>query len=152
MTKSSHFVIALVLILGLAGCGSPATPAPPSGAPSTPAGALSITGSVAKPLSLTSEALKAMPSVKIKAEHPKLGMQEYTGVRLNALLDQAQPQSGAANLKLVAGDGFTSEVALADVRKCADCLLAFSGDKLDAVMPGQASNTWVRGLVAIEVK
>ena len=155
MLRSTYLVLVLVLILALAGCAPAAAPtAAPTGPGSAPSAsaALNITGAVAKPQALALAALKAMPPAQVKAESPKQGMQEYSGVRLNALLDQAQPQASAAKLTLVASDGFSSEISLADVRKCADCLISFNADKLDAVMPGQATNTWVRGLVKIEVK
>jgi hypothetical protein len=98
------------------------------------------------------EALKGMSVVKITAEHPKKGKQDYEGVRLSALLDQAQVKSSATKLILSSSDGFTTEVTLADVRQCADCLLAFNAGKLDAVMPGMQSNFWARDVVKIEVK
>ena len=148
--KLTRLLVALVLISAVAGCAPAATPtAAPAGGASA---VFTIKGAVAKPQALTMDALKAMPAATIKAESPKAGVQEYTGVRLNALLDAAQPNAGAAGLTLVASDGFTSDVTLAEVRKCADCLISFNGDKLDAVMPGLATNTWVRGLVRIEVK
>lgn len=147
--KLTRLLVALVLISAVAGCAPAATP---TAAPASGAAAFTIKGAVAKPQALTMEALKAMPSATIKAESPKAGVQEYTGVRLNGLLDAAQPNAGAAGLTLVASDGFTSDVTLAEVRKCADCMISFNGDKLDAVMPGLATNTWVRGLVRIEVK
>ena len=114
--------------------------------------ALTIIGAVDNPQSLKAEALRAMQVVKIKAEHPKQGLQDYEGVRLNALLDLASVKSSAAKLVMTSSDGFVSEVGLADVRKCADCLLAFNGTKLDAVMPGMQSNFWAKDVVKIEVK
>ncbi len=126
-------------------------------APTTaPAGAgkvaLTITGAVDQPLSLTSDALKAMPTAKITAEHPKQGTQNYEGVRLLTLLDQAKVKSNATKLVMTSSDGFVSEVALADASKCADCLLAFADGKLNAVMPGMQSNFWSKDVVKIEVK
>ena len=147
--KPIQFLAVLMLITVLTGCAPAATP---TAAPANTSAVLTINGDVAKPQTLTMDALKAMPAVKIKAEHPKLGLQDYAGVRLNALLDAAQPNVSAARLTLVSGDGFTSDVSLADVRKCTDCLLWFNGDKLDAAMPGLPSNTWVRGLIRVEVK
>jgi DMSO/TMAO reductase YedYZ molybdopterin-dependent catalytic subunit len=125
-----------------------ATQAPP------PAGsfALTVIGAVDNPQSLKFDALKVMQVVKVKAEHPKQGLQEYEGVRLNALLDLASVRSSATKLVMTSSDGFVSEVMLADVRKCADCLLAFSDTKLNAVMPGMLSNFWAKDVVKIEVK
>ncbi len=127
------------------------TAASSTSAPSANA-ALTITGAVLKPQSLTLDALKGMLVVTITAQHPKLGNQSYQGVRLNALLDQAQPKPEATKLTLTASDAFSSDLTLADVRKCSDCLLSFNGSKLDAAMPGMASNTWVKDIVKIEVK
>ena len=116
-------------------------------------GGLTITGAVDKSLTLDLAALKAMSPVKIKAEHPKQGMQDYEGVRLNALLDQAKVKETATKLVMTSGDGFVSEVPLADVKKCADCLIAFAdGGKFNAAMPGMASNFWAKDVVKIEVK
>jgi tungstate transport system substrate-binding protein len=120
---------------------------------STGSAALTLTGAVDKEQKLTLAALKGMTVVKLNLEHPKTGKQDYEGVRLNALLDAAQVKTMATRLILAASDGFTSDVALADVRKCADCLIAFSADgSLTTAMPGMASNTWVKNLVKIEVK
>ena len=121
--------------------------APVSGA------ALTVNGAVDKVLTLSLDALKAMQPVKIKAEHPKQGMQDYEGVRLSVLLDQAKAKDTATKIVMTSGDGFASEVALADVKKCADCMIAFAdGGKLNAAMPGMISSFWARDVVKIEVK
>jgi len=53
----------------------------------------------------------------------------------------------------MAGDGYTAEVSLADLQKCADCLVAIGSDgKLSAALPGMASNLWAKDLVKIAVK
>ncbi|MBI5302022.1 MAG: substrate-binding domain-containing protein [Chloroflexi bacterium] len=115
--------------------------------------ALALIGAVEKEQKLGLDALKAMPVVMLNLEHPKSGKQDYQGVRLNALLDAAKPASAAAKLMLISSDGFTVELALADARKCADCLIAFAdGGKLNAAMPGMASNLWSRDVVKIEIK
>jgi DMSO/TMAO reductase YedYZ molybdopterin-dependent catalytic subunit len=124
-----------------------ATPAPAAGN-----AALTITGAVDKPQTLTMDALKAMQVVKITADHPKKGKQDYEGVRLSTLLDLAQAKSSAAKLILYSSDGFTTEVAWADLHGCADCMLAFNAGKLDAVMPGMQSNFWAKDVVKLEVK
>ncbi len=118
-----------------------------------PAAALTITGLVEKELALTMDALKGMEVVTVNVEHPKKGAQTGEGVRLNALLDQASPKAEAKTLVFSASDGFTAEVSLADVRKCADCLIAFNQEgNLKTMMPGFESNTWVKDVIKIEVK
>jgi hypothetical protein len=123
-------------------------------APEAPAGdaALTISGMVEQAQALSLEALQAIEVVEITAEHPKKGDQTYEGVRLNALLDLAGVQAGAAGLVVTASDGYASEVALADVQACADCLVAFDDDILRMVMPGMESSAWVKDVVQIEVK
>jgi DMSO/TMAO reductase YedYZ molybdopterin-dependent catalytic subunit len=114
---------------------------------------LTITGAVEKELKLKMSDLRNMEVISETVEHPKKGMTPYEGVRLNALLSQAKPKSDATKIILTASDGFTAEVALADVTKCADCLIAFGdGGKLHAAMPGMQSNTWVKDIIKIEVK
>ncbi len=135
-----------------------ATVASKSAATSTPApagsgtGGLTITGAVEKEQTLTLAMLKAMPAVQIQAEHPKKGMQNYTGVKLNALLDQAKIEASATKLVLLSSDGFKVQLDLAAVRSCANCLLAFNGNKLDAVMPGMESSFWAKDVVKVQVQ
>jgi DMSO/TMAO reductase YedYZ molybdopterin-dependent catalytic subunit len=154
--QSNEMVGRIAKINLMLGAAQPtATPKPSAVATAAPAAgnaALTITGAVDKPQTWTLDALKGTTVVTITADHPKKGTQTYEGVRLNALLDQAQVKSGAAKLILYSSDGFTTEVTWADLRSCADCLLAFSAGKLDAVMPGMQSNFWARDVVKIEVK
>jgi DMSO/TMAO reductase YedYZ molybdopterin-dependent catalytic subunit len=115
--------------------------------------ALTVTGAVDKELKLAMAALKGMEVVKITAEHPKTGTETDQGVRLNALLDQANVKADAKSLIFTAGDGYTAEVSLADARQCTDCLIAFTDDgKLKTVMPGMQSKFWVKDVVKIEAK
>ncbi len=95
--------------------------------------------------------LEAMSVVKLELEHPKKGLTEYEGVRLNDLLALAGPQADGAKLLFTAADGFTAEVDLAAVQACADCLVAFDDDgSLKLAMPGMESGLWVKTLTAIE--
>jgi DMSO/TMAO reductase YedYZ molybdopterin-dependent catalytic subunit len=133
----------------------PPTPEPTSTPlPVTVEGDLVITGLVDQPLGLTEEDLRAMEVVQITAEHPKSGQQEYEGVRLNALLDQAGVQDGATKLVVTAADGFVVEIFVAEVRDCADCLLGFTNTpgKFKLVMPGLPSSVWVKDVVQIQVE
>ncbi len=150
--RYSTVLVVVALAVVLAACG---TATPPASAPSPAAsgsGALMVTGAVDKPQSLSQEALKGLGVVKIKAEHPKLGNQEYEGVRLKAILDLAKPKEGTTKLTLLCGDGYTTDATLEEVRQCSDCLLAFNGSKLDAAMPGLRSGRWAKDVVRIEVK
>ena len=98
--------------------------------------------------------LRTLEVVKLSTEHPKKGPQDYEGISLNMLLDKIGVKDGAATLVLTAGDGFSSEVPLADVRACTGCLIAFTDNVGDMmlVMPGLPSNAWVKDISTIEAK
>ena len=117
-------------------------------------GDLVITGLVDQELTLMEADLRAMEVVKITAEHPKKGTSDYEGVRLSALLDRAKVKSDAKKLVTTSDDGFVAEVFLAEVRRCADCLLAFTNTpgKFNLVMPGLPSSVWAKSVIQIEVK
>lgn len=125
----------------------------PTQPPAAVGGALAITGKVGTEQSWTLDQLHAMDVVTLKVTHPKKGDQEATGVRINALLDLAALPADATTVVITADDGFTAEVSLADVRACADCLIAFNeSNGLKSVMPGMESNFWVKGVVKLEIK
>lgn len=118
------------------------------------AGTLTITGLVDEPLGLMEADLRELDILTITAEHPKSGSAEYDGVSLKALLEMAGVQDGATTLVITAGDGYSSEVSLADVLACEDCLLGFTNtlEKFKVVMPGFGSEAWVKEVVSLEVK
>ncbi len=118
------------------------------------AAALSITGLVEKPLSLKDADLKGMKVVKITAEHPKKGKQDYSGVRLSDLLTMAKVKPNAVTVVITADDGYSAEVEWAKVKACTDCLVAFTDTpgKYSMVMPGLSSQAWVKYPVSIEIK
>jgi hypothetical protein len=132
----------------------PATPEPAPAALSEADATLTVSGSVNQSLFLNEAALRAMEVLTINAEHPKNGKQDFDGVSLNALLDLAGVKDGAATLLVTAADGYTTEVALSDVRACTDCLLGFTNtlEKFKLVMPNLPSNVWAKDVVKIEVK
>ncbi len=95
-----------------------------------------------KPFTLTE--VKTLPEVKTDVEGTS-----YTGVRILDLLKTAGASS-ATTISLVAGDGYSAEVAVADLNE--QSILAFGEqDALDTVIPGQGKGSWVRGVVAINV-
>lgn len=154
----------LVLAVTLSACGPAAAPEPAPvptdvpaaeapAAPAEPTGAsLIITGLVNTELTLSTTDPAGLEVVKITAEHPKSGPGDYEGVRLNAALEKAGIQEGANALLLTASDGYTNEVALADIQACADCLIGIADGKFNMVMPGLSSKAWVKDVVSIEVK
>jgi molybdate/tungstate transport system substrate-binding protein len=122
--------------------------APAAAAPAADV-ALSVTGAVEKELSLSRADLEAMGAEELTVEHPKKGDQTYQGVRLSKILETAGPTGNT--LTFTADDGYSVDLALADVQACGDCLVAFDGDSLRLAMPGMESNVWVKGVISIEV-
>ena len=116
---------------------------------------LTVTGMVNSELKLTDAALHKMNTVTLTLQHPKNGPTEYTGVRLNDILNKAGIKDGAATVTLSATDGFTSDIDLATIQACGDCLVAFdsaTASVYNAAMPGQSSKAWVKQLVSITIK
>jgi hypothetical protein len=142
-------IISLGAIL-LASCAPAATPIPEG--PVT----LTVAGMVDNELQLTDAALHALTVVTLNLEHPKNGAQDFTGVRLSDLLDQAGVQAGAATVTFTASDGFANDVDLATVQACTDCLVAFDASApgvYNLAMAGSTSGkAWVKNLVTITVK
>ena len=163
-------IFALAAIL-LSACGPAATPiptavpptaVPPTAVPPTvvPPTAtpgpvtLTITGAVNTELKLTDSDLHGMTVVTLNLTHPKNGAADYTGVRLNDLLNKAGIKAGAASVTLTASDGFTNSLDLATVQACTDCLVAFdpaTPGVYNAAMPGESGKSWVNGLISITV-
>ena len=84
----------------------------------------------------------------------KVGETEtYIGVRISDLLSKADPKDDATTLVLVADDGYTAEVALAEIQECADCIVALRNQGgFSIVAPGFPGNAQVKGVVEIQVK
>lgn len=122
--------------------------------PAEVTGSFVVVGAVGQPMGFMEADLRALEVMKINAEHPKNGMQEFEGVSLNALLDMAGVVEGATTLVITASDGYSVEVSLGDVRACANCLLGFTNtlEKFKMVMPNLPSGTWVKDVVKLEVK
>jgi len=127
---------------------APAAPAKlPAGA------ALMTTGLVNHQAAWTRDQLEDLGKVEIKAEHPKKGMQEYEGVRLNRLLDLAGLKDDAKTIVFTAADGYTAELDLKSVRSCTDCLVSFAEDgTLALAMPGLESGFWVKNITILTIK
>ena len=149
-SKRNIFIVVIVLTLAalvLSACGPKAPPEPVT---------FTMTGSVDKELQLTDSALHKMDVVTLTLEHPKNGPTEYTGVRLSDLFKKAGVKAGATTVTFTASDGFASDLDLATVQACADCLLAFDSATpgvYNLAMPGQTSGkAWVKSLSSITIK
>jgi hypothetical protein len=105
-------------------------------------------------LFLNEAALRALEVVTINAENPKGGKSDFEGVRLSALLEMAGAKDSANALRITASDGYYAEVSLADLKACADCMLAFTNtpEKFKVVMPGMTSDFWVKDVSKLTVR
>ena len=118
-----------------------------------PAGdfALRITGP-AQEIAWTEDDLKAMDTLDVDYTGKDGTVTTYTGVPMKSLLELASAGEGAT-LVLVAGDGYTAEIALADVQSCDSCIVAFDPEGgLRSVLPEQSGKVQVKGLVEIQIQ
>jgi hypothetical protein len=113
--------------------------------------ALKITGG-AKEMAWTEDELKAMDTLDVDYTGKDGTTTTYSGVLLSTLLEMTGAGEGA-NLVLVAGDGYSAEIALADVQACANCIVAFDPEGgLRSVLPDQSSKLQVKGLAEIQIQ
>jgi DMSO/TMAO reductase YedYZ molybdopterin-dependent catalytic subunit len=131
---------------------------PPASTPTVAAvpensGTLTISGMVNQELTLKDTDLRGMDIVTISAQG-KNGLQDFQGVLLNTLLDNAGLKDGASKLTFTASDNFSAEVNLLDVRNCPKALLAFmdTPGTYMIVLPDQPTSTWVKNVILVEVK
>ena len=75
------------------------------------------------------------------------------GVLISELLNQVGVESNATEVVFTGGDGYSKSVPLADLQACTDCLITILEDgSLRNIQPAMAPNSWVKGLVQIEIK
>lgn len=131
----------------------PATEEPAAEAPEAAAAAFKITGKVETEMAWSEEEVKAMNAIDVEATNSKGEKNTFTGVLLSELLNLAKPTSDATTIVFVADDGYTAEVALADVMGCTDCILAFREQGgFSSVLPAFEKSLQVKGLIEIRVK
>jgi tungstate transport system substrate-binding protein len=130
----------------------PSKPAQPAAGIPTNA-ALKITGKVAKEMGWAEEEVRAMKTMEAQSTNKQGQTETYTGVSLNQLLELAGVQADATTLVFVADDGYTAEVALADIKACQDCIASFRNQGgFSTVLPGFPGNVQVKGVIEIQVK
>ena len=112
--------------------------------------ALKMTGP-AEEISWTEEELKALGTIEVDYTDKDGVTTTYTGVPFGTLLELTSAGEGAT-LVLVAGDGYSAEIALADVQACETCIVAFDPEGgLRSVMPEQSGKVQVKDLVEIQI-
>jgi DMSO/TMAO reductase YedYZ molybdopterin-dependent catalytic subunit len=129
-----------------------AVPTPTLAAVPENSGSIVIKGLVNQEITLKDTDLRAMEIVTIDAEG-KNGVEEFQGVRLNALLALAGLKDGASTLTFTASDNYSSTVNLPDVSSCPNALLAFTETpgSYTIVLPDLPTSTWVKNIIQIEV-
>ncbi len=130
----------------------PSTEGSEAVAPEAAEGTLHVWGKAANPWAIAAADWAQLASVKISAEHPKKGPQDYEGVLLNEILAKCEPEEGVAAVLFTAGDGYTAEVPWDAITACDDCLVTFDGTAFALVMPGMDSGAWVKDVRLIELK
>lgn len=141
-------LIALVLAVLITGCQATPTQAPPTETPAPAGLSLQITGKVDKELTLTTDDLATYEQVEVTTELKGENV-TFKGVRVNDLLAAAGAKG--ETLAVVADDGYSGEVKLADIADCTECIVAIEEDMLRAVLPGQPTKVWVKNLVEMRV-
>ncbi|MDY7040907.1 MAG: substrate-binding domain-containing protein [Chloroflexota bacterium] len=115
--------------------------------------ALKITGKVTTEVGWLEEDVRAMEAIDVQSTNKDGEISTYTGVLITKLLEMAGPQEDATALVFVADDGYTAEVALADVQACQDCIVSFRNKGgFSMVLPGFPGNVQVKGVIEIQVK
>lgn len=141
--------ILVVLVGGLVGCGGSAGTG--GGIPAD--AALKITGNVANEIGWAEEDVRAMDTMDAESTNKDGETKTYTGVSINALLDEAGVNDGATTVVFVADDDYTAEVTLTEVQDCADCIVSFRNQGgFSIVMPGFSGKLQVKGVIEIQVK
>jgi DMSO/TMAO reductase YedYZ molybdopterin-dependent catalytic subunit len=126
---------------------------------------LEVRGKVDHPLSLTYDDLRCLPKVETAAtlECPGFFVDEATwaGVPIQEVLALAGVQEGATNLNLVSADGYSRLVPISEeLVETAFLAYEWEGEPLPilhgfpvrVVLPGVSGGSWIKWLVAIEVK
>jgi DMSO/TMAO reductase YedYZ molybdopterin-dependent catalytic subunit len=115
--------------------------------------ALKITGNVETELGWTEEKIRSMDTMEAQSTNKAGETETHIGVAINDLLGKAGPKPDATALVLVADDGYTAEVSLAEVQSCGACIVAFRSEGgFGTVLPGFPGNVQVKGVVEIQVK
>jgi DMSO/TMAO reductase YedYZ molybdopterin-dependent catalytic subunit len=134
-------------------------------------GSIQIRGAVDNPGNFTYSQMEAFSPVTVQvtlssSSHPAdNGVFNYTGVSLNALLQQAHISANATSVYIQAADGYGTTIPIGDAQK-ANTILAYQKDdaSLIALSAGgegpirliigadQYAQRWVRGVSVIEVR
>ena len=147
MSKRIYGVLALIAVLLISvACGGQ-EPGMEGGE-----AALSINGSVSTEKSWTMNELESMDTMNVDYTGKDGETTTYTGVPVNALLDEAGVASGATTLTFVASDDYSADAELSEIQACNNCVVAFDDGSLRMVMPEFSGKLQVKNVIEIQVK
>jgi tungstate transport system substrate-binding protein len=115
--------------------------------------ALKITGKVEQETTWSEDEVKALPTLDVVSKNNQGQEETYTGVSINDLLSLAKPLADATAVVFVADDGFTTEITLAELTACTDCIVSFrSQGGFSTGMPGFSGKLQVKGVIEFQIK
>jgi hypothetical protein len=115
--------------------------------------ALKITGNVSQEIGWPEEEVRTLDAIEVESTNKDGETSTYTGVPINTLLEMAGPAADARTVVYVADDGYTAEVALADVQACENCIVSFRKQGgFSIVMPDFPGNLQVKGVIEIQIE
>jgi hypothetical protein len=157
-------ITAVFIISLLYASGSPtdiATVAATEPGPTSPDWNLNVTGLVENPLLLNWTAILAMPKTTVEAalicvDLPTQGINaNWTGVKLQTILDEAHPSQDAIKVAFYAADGYSTDLPVETARHD-DIILSYEKDgtplnDLRLVVPGKWGYKWISQITRIEL-
>ena len=153
-----------VFIISLIYASSPFTTATTAAAqpgPASPDWYLKVTGLAENPLILNWTTILAMPKTTVEAalicvDLPASGVTaNWSGVKLQTVLEQAQPSQDAIKVAFYAADGYSTDLPVQTAMRD-DILLSYEKDgvslnDLRLVVPGKWGYKWISQLTSIEL-
>lgn len=106
-----------------------------------------IEGAVENPLSFQLsrfDQYETTITAELKGEFTYVPPQEYTGIPLSIILQEASPLEGAKKIKIMATDGYTVEFELQEVLNDDRMLLTQEGDMLRLIAGNYQGGHWVK--------
>ncbi len=113
-----------------------------------------VRGFVDNPFSFT---LEDFPGSEVTIEAELIGAYthippaNYTGLLISTILQQASVQSGATGLQIIARDGYSIFLDIADVMIDSELLLTRSDDGLWLIAENYDGSMWVRQVILLQV-
>jgi len=88
---------------------------------------------------------------ELRGSYMHLGMKNYTGVPLSAILRRASPSPPASRVRLVAADGYSVVLDLQLVMNSPEIIIARDGDQYNLVADRLDGSQWIQGISRIEL-